>query len=111
MAFRVQLRRDPSSKWILNNPVLLDGEIGYEQDSSKIKIGDGNTEWIYLPYWNGGIGNTGPTGPAGSTGPSGATGQAGTGGGTSSCCPVDNPCTVDLLNFMSARPKKDPNCS
>jgi len=105
MAFRLQLRRDTTSKWVLNNPVLLDGEIGYEQDSSKIKIGDGNTPWIYLPYWNGGIGNPGATGPAGATG---ATGPSG--GGTASCCPADNPCTVDLLTFMGSRPKKDPNC-
>jgi hypothetical protein len=62
MAFRVQIRRDPSGKWIVNNPVLLSGEFGYETDTSYMKIGDGATPWNYLPYWTGADGATGATG-------------------------------------------------
>ena len=53
MAFRLQLRRDISGKWEVNNPILLDGEIGYETDTKYIKIGDGNTFWNDLEYWSG----------------------------------------------------------
>jgi hypothetical protein len=66
MAFRVQIRRDPSNKWVVNNPILLNGEFGYENDTTLMKIGDGATPWNYLPYWKvstGGIGPTGATGP------------------------------------------------
>jgi hypothetical protein len=41
MAFRIQIRRDTSLKWSTNNPVLLQGELGYETDTDCIKIGDG----------------------------------------------------------------------
>lgn len=68
MAFRVQIRRDPSGKWIVNNPVLLSGEFGYETDTSYMKIGDGATPWNYLPYWKGDTGATGSAGPTGATG-------------------------------------------
>ena len=95
MAFRVQIRRDPSGKWIVNNPILLSGEFGYETDTTQIKIGDGATPWNYLPYWSGANGLPGPTGPTGE-------------GDTS--CTIESPCTIDLLTFMEARTKKDPNC-
>lgn len=67
MAFRVQIRRDPSGKWIVNNPILLSGELGYETDTTFLKIGDGATTWNNLPYWNGGQGPVGPTGASGAT--------------------------------------------
>jgi len=55
MAFRIQIRRDVSSKWAVNNPVLLEGEIGYETNTTYMKIGDGTTPWNDLPFWQGGI--------------------------------------------------------
>ena len=36
-------RRDTASNWTTNNTVLLAGELGYETDSKKFKIGDGST--------------------------------------------------------------------
>lgn len=41
MALRIQLRRDLASNWIINNPILLPGEIGIETDTLKFKIGNG----------------------------------------------------------------------
>lgn len=35
------------------NPVLLEGEIMYERDTGKYKIGDGVTVWNSLPYKSG----------------------------------------------------------
>ena len=55
MAFRIQIRRDVALKWSINNPILLDGEIGYETDTTYIKIGDGTTYWNDLSYWTGGV--------------------------------------------------------
>lgn len=45
------LRTDTTGNWQTANPVLLRGEIGVEEDTGKIKIGDGKTEWENLPYF------------------------------------------------------------
>lgn len=37
------------------NPVLLKGEVAYESDTRKHKIGDGMTPWNSLPYETGGV--------------------------------------------------------
>jgi hypothetical protein len=50
MAFRIQIRRDSSINWEINNPVLLQGEFGLETDTDFLKVGDGQTEWNSLPY-------------------------------------------------------------
>jgi len=54
MSFRIQLRRDSSEKWSANNPVLFQGEAGYETDTNYLKIGNGITPWNDLPYFMGG---------------------------------------------------------
>ena len=41
MSIRIQLKRDLSQNWTLNNPILLNGEIGIETDTLKFKIGNG----------------------------------------------------------------------
>ena len=43
-------RRDTASNWTSNNTVLLAGEIGWETDTRRIKIGDGTTAWQSLDY-------------------------------------------------------------
>ena len=53
MAYRIILRRDTSTNWTTNNPVLLLGEPGFETDTSRMKIGDGSTLWEDLPYYVG----------------------------------------------------------
>lgn len=55
MAFRIQIRRDTSTRWTVNNPILLEGELGYETNTNYMKIGDGTTPWNDLPYWSGGL--------------------------------------------------------
>jgi hypothetical protein len=51
MAFRIQVRRDTSANWQINNPVLLTGEMGYETNTGSLKIGDGQTDWNQLGYF------------------------------------------------------------
>jgi len=43
-------RRGDAALWTSVNPVLADGEIGYETDTSKWKFGDGVTAWVSLDY-------------------------------------------------------------
>ena len=51
MAFkRILLRRDTSSNWTSGNAVLSSGEIGYETNTGKFKIGNGSTAWTSLGY-------------------------------------------------------------
>ena len=47
---RIQLKRSTAASWTSNNPVLFVGEIGYETDTKKFKIGDGSTAWTSLTY-------------------------------------------------------------
>jgi len=45
-----QFRRDTSTNWTNNNPVLLSGELGIETNTHQFKIGDGVTVWTSLAY-------------------------------------------------------------
>ena len=45
-----QLRRGRLEVWERNNPVLAAGEPGFVLDKNLLKIGDGKTAWIDLPY-------------------------------------------------------------
>lgn len=50
MADLIQFRRDTSANWASSNPVLAQGELGLETNTTKYKIGDGTTAWNSLPY-------------------------------------------------------------
>ncbi len=50
MAVRIQMRRGTSSEWNDADPILNEGEIGYNTSLGQIKIGDGNTIWSELTY-------------------------------------------------------------
>jgi len=50
MADLIQIRRDTAANWTSANPILAQGELGAETDTSKIKIGDGSTTWSSLAY-------------------------------------------------------------
>jgi hypothetical protein len=47
---RMQQRRKTAATWTSTNEVLLAGELGVEQDTSKWKVGDGSTAWNSLAY-------------------------------------------------------------
>lgn len=51
MADKIQIRRDTSINWALVNPTLQQGELAYEIDTKKIKIGDGISSWTNLSYY------------------------------------------------------------
>ncbi|HEY1248643.1 MAG TPA: hypothetical protein VGE97_06630 [Nitrososphaera sp.] len=50
MPHTIQLRRGTASDWTSADPVLNEGEIGYETDTGYLKIGDGGAPWTLLPY-------------------------------------------------------------
>ena len=47
---KIQHVRKLSTEWTSSNPVLSDGEIGYETDTGKFKFGNGTSGWNTLPY-------------------------------------------------------------
>ena len=60
MSDKIQLRRDNATNWTTNNPILLEGEIGVEYNTTQLestsilrmKIGNGVNAWNNLPYIN-----------------------------------------------------------
>lgn len=48
---KIQIRNDAAADWTSNDPTLLVGELGYETDTGKFKIGDGVTAWTSLAYF------------------------------------------------------------
>lgn len=46
----IQIRRGSASDWASTNPTLAAGELAMEQDTFKIKVGDGSTAWNSLQY-------------------------------------------------------------
>lgn len=105
---RVQHKRMSASDWASSSLVLLDGELGVESDTGKVKVGNGRDQFSALQYLTGPKGDhgergeTGPRGvdgvmrfealtseqreslrgPQGLTGPQGPMGQAGPQGNT-----------------------------
>ena len=51
MATKIQLRRDTSANWTSLNPTLSVGEVGYETNTGKFKIGNGSSLWSNLDYF------------------------------------------------------------
>lgn len=51
MAVRIQIRRDNATNWTNNNPILAQGELGYDLDNGNFKIGTGSVAWANLPYF------------------------------------------------------------
>jgi hypothetical protein len=50
MAAVIQVKRGSASSWTSANTVLAAGEIGFETDTKKFKVGDGSTAWTSLGY-------------------------------------------------------------
>ena len=51
MATRMQQRKGTAAQWTAANPILNAGEIGWESDTNKFKIGDGTNHWADLDYF------------------------------------------------------------
>jgi hypothetical protein len=51
MATKIQLRRDTSANWTSLNPTLSAGEVGFETNTGKFKIGNGSSLWSALDYF------------------------------------------------------------
>lgn len=56
MATQIQVRRGTAAQWTTANPILADGEGGYETDTKKLKFGNGVTAYNSLPYFSGTLG-------------------------------------------------------
>ncbi len=50
MSSIIQVKRGTAAGWTSANPTLNAGEIGFETDTKKIKVGDGSTAWTSLGY-------------------------------------------------------------
>lgn len=68
---RVQHKRMSASDWASSTLVLLDGELGVESDTGKVKVGNGTDHFSALQYLTG---PKGERGERGETGPRGADG-------------------------------------
>jgi hypothetical protein len=68
MAVQIQFRNDTAANWTSADPILAQGELGLETDTSQFKIGNGSDSWTELAY--GGV-----AGEAGAPGTPGAPGE------------------------------------
>jgi len=50
MAIKIQVRRGTAANWTSTNPTLSVGELAYETDTGKMKVGTGSAVWTALPY-------------------------------------------------------------
>ena len=71
ISVRVQHKRMSASDWASSTLVLLDGELGIESDTGKVKVGNGRDRFSALQYLTGPKGDRGETGPAGPKGADG----------------------------------------
>lgn len=51
MAVTIKLKTGNATDWTTPNPTLLAGEVGFELDTYKFKIGDGTTPWNSRAYF------------------------------------------------------------
>ncbi len=50
MPTKIQIRRDSAANWSSANPILSDGEMGFERDTKQFKVGNGVDTWNVLEY-------------------------------------------------------------
>ena len=51
VAIRLCQRNDTEANWQSYNPILMKGEVAFSTDIYNLKIGDGVSHWIDLPYY------------------------------------------------------------
>ena len=83
----MQQRRGTQAQWTAANPILAAGEIGFETDTSKFKMGNGSSTWSALQYF------------------ANASELAAIVGGLSG---IDLPASLDTLNELAAALGDDP---
>ena len=105
ISVRVQHKRMSASDWASSSLILLDGELGVESDTGKVKVGNGRDRFSALQYLTGPKGDRGEIGPRGADGvmrfealtseqkeslrgPQGPTGQTGPQGNTGPAGPA-----------------------
>ena len=52
MASIIQLRRDTEANWTAADPILAEGEVGFETDTGRLKVGNGLDAWSALSYFS-----------------------------------------------------------
>jgi hypothetical protein len=52
MATRMQQRRGTEAQWNAADPILAAGEIGFETDTGRFKMGNGSSVWSALSYFS-----------------------------------------------------------
>ena len=57
---RLEVRSGTLAQWTAANPVLLEGEVGYETDTRRLRVGDGVTAFLSLHFLES---RTEPVGP------------------------------------------------
>jgi len=55
MGINIQFKRGTAAQWTAANPILAAGEVGFETDMYRLKVGDGETEWDDLDYYGAAI--------------------------------------------------------
>lgn len=50
MTNKIQVRRGTAAEWTAADPLLANGEPGFESDTGSVKVGDGVKVWSNLPY-------------------------------------------------------------
>lgn len=51
MPYTFKLRRESALRWAAADPILADGEPGFEHDTGRFKIGNGQAKWSELEYF------------------------------------------------------------
>jgi hypothetical protein len=46
----IRFKRAVAADWALDDPILQEGEPGFEIDTGKLKVGDGASHWSELDY-------------------------------------------------------------
>ena len=63
----IKIRRDTAANWTSTNPTLASGELGFETNTNKLKVGNGTSAWNSLAYASGAgglvVSETAPTSP------------------------------------------------
>ena len=49
--YTIKMKRATAARWVQMNTVLAEGEPGYEEDTGRMKIGNGVSPWSTLEYF------------------------------------------------------------